>query len=468
MTHLIQGRKLFILPMAERSPTPFEEIFAVEDLNTAKQAFEITQVFHDAVDSNGHFSLPKATQIAKQHPNMAVVRSMYETLSQNDNRVEDMVNQVIFRLNDFLDIAVPQKQQEQLNAAISYAFTSLNTQTKDGWIFYRQESGHSTTYQYNILFAVQNPSTGGFVYAVAMGMTIKVDREYERVLFITLKDQVSYSVQIEALKVMEPLESYVNACALTYLHSGVETLGDASNRQTVQAVFPETNHLRTQVQNTRVFPYNTIGRIRTDWGNGVVGWGTGFVVELNGGTFVLTVAHNFWERRSRKAAKSATFSLGMNSIGGDPVSIGLYNVKEWKFPEEYKSSSDNNSFLYDYALVKLDDDSLDSVLPLRFDSEITKRDMCVVGYPGDKSPACDQMWNAPGQLKNENLIDPLLFYNASTYGGNSGSPVLGYISGENDLYVIGIHSNYFPWHNINAGRRLDDEVEVQLLKWSHF
>lgn len=267
MTNLIKGRKLLILPMAEGSPMPFEEIFAVQDLRAAKQAFEMTQVFHDAVENNGHFSLPKATKIAKQDPNMVVVGSMYDIECQNHNRVEDMVNRVILRLNDFLNIEIPQKQREQLNAAITYSFTSLNTQTEDAWIFYRKESGHSTTYQYNIIFAVQNPSTGNFVYCVPMGMTIKVDREYERVLFITLKDEISYSVQIEALKVMKPLESYVIECALKYLQSQiVEAFFSVNFHHASLAI----NQCYTYFQQGHPdLPPNKLGPVQVfQWGNG--------------------------------------------------------------------------------------------------------------------------------------------------------------------------------------------------------
>jgi hypothetical protein len=221
MTHLVQGRKLFILPMNERGLTPFNEIFAIENLRAAKQAFEMVKFFQIAMENDGHFSLKKAIKIVNRNPNITVINSTDQTLYQNHNRVEEMVNRVIQVLNCFLDMAVPQKQQEQLYTAISYAFISLNLQTTDGWIFYRKESGHSTTYRYNIFFAVQNASIGGFVYGVPMGMTIKVDQEYERVLFITLKDEVSYSVHIEALKVMEPLESYVNARVLAYLQNMV-------------------------------------------------------------------------------------------------------------------------------------------------------------------------------------------------------------------------------------------------------
>lgn len=217
MSYLIKGRKLMILPMSADSPALFEEIFAVTDLRAAQQAFAMARVFQGAVENNGYFNLGRAKQIASQQPNMQIVNALDRTLSQNHDRVSEMISRVVGTLSDFLNMAIPQKQYEQLQASITYAFVNLNGQRTDGWIFYEKETKWSTTYQYNILYAIQNPSTGQFVYGIPMGMTIKVNREYERVLFITIKDEVSYSVRIEALKVLEPLTSAIQTRAHTYL-----------------------------------------------------------------------------------------------------------------------------------------------------------------------------------------------------------------------------------------------------------
>lgn len=221
MSHLIKGRRLLLLPMSADNPALFEEIFAITDLQAARQGFEMARVFQGAVENNGHFSLSRAIQVAQQQPQMQIVTPLDQTLSQNHDRVSEMINRVVGVMSNFLDMAIPPKQYEQLVASITYAFVNLNGQRTDGWIFYEKESKWSTTYQYNIMYAVQNPSTGAFVYGIPMGMTIKVNREYERVLFITIKDEVSYTVRIEALKVLEPLRSAVQARALAYLQAAL-------------------------------------------------------------------------------------------------------------------------------------------------------------------------------------------------------------------------------------------------------
>ena len=210
------GRKLFILPMTAEIPSSFEEVYLVEDLNAAKQAFDLPQVFLRAVARNGHFDLTQAIDLAQRAPNMTVAASIDQTLVQTHDRLEEIVNRVNLLFDNLLDIALPQKHQARMHRAISYAFTNLNTQTTDSWIAYEKKSADSITYQYNILFAVQSVSTGEFVYGVPMGITIRVDREYERVLFITTQNKVSYVVRVEALKVIQPLESYINQVKLFY------------------------------------------------------------------------------------------------------------------------------------------------------------------------------------------------------------------------------------------------------------
>lgn len=221
MSHLIKGRRLLILPMSANDPALFEEIFAVTDLHAARQAFEMARLFQGAVERNGHFSLSHARELARQQPQMHIVQSLDQTLTQHHDRVSEMINRVVAVLNNLLGMALPPKQYEQLRASITYAFVNLNGQRTDGWIFYEKETSWSTTYQYNIMYAVQNESSGEFVYGIPMGMTIQVNRAYERVLFITLKDEVSYSVRIEALKVLEPLKSAIQARAQAYLQGAL-------------------------------------------------------------------------------------------------------------------------------------------------------------------------------------------------------------------------------------------------------
>ena len=87
----------------------------------------------------------------------------------------------------------------------------------------------------------------------------------------------------------------------------------------------------------------------------------------------------------------------------------------------------------------------------------------VCGYPADKNPA-GSMWQANGKLQGpENEDNPFLFYQLSTYGGQSGCPILMNLMGA--VRTVGIHvagSNYL---NTNFGVRINDEVYEQVGQW---
>lgn len=201
----------------------FTEIFAIKDPKAAMQAFKMAQFFQQAVvpvgDNKIEFDVTKAIDMVKKSQQYALVQYQDKTLTQTNNSVEVMVDQVLGLLNAVLDIALGGKQQEQLRASITNAFTNLAPQQGDAWIFWSKEEAHKTEYQYNILFAVQNDETGFFLYGVPMGMTITVDIDKEQVLFIKLKDKASYSVRIQAMKVVEFLETEVERRALAMLQS---------------------------------------------------------------------------------------------------------------------------------------------------------------------------------------------------------------------------------------------------------
>ena len=60
---------------------------------------------------------------------------------------------------------------------------------------------------YNIFFAIQNEETGSVILALPMSLTITVDIEKESVLWITVKDDESYKVNVQAMQVVEALEA---------------------------------------------------------------------------------------------------------------------------------------------------------------------------------------------------------------------------------------------------------------------
>jgi len=119
----------------------------------------------------------------RRHPTMRVVDVLDQNLVQNQLQVAAMVAAVTSMLSQFLGYSLLPVQRAQIQAAIQYGFVNLYQQVTDGWIFYERRTAYSTNYRYNIFFAVQNSTTGNFVFGAPVGMDIIVNRDYERVLF---------------------------------------------------------------------------------------------------------------------------------------------------------------------------------------------------------------------------------------------------------------------------------------------
>lgn len=184
----------------------FKQIYSVGSQYVG-QALDMARVFQDAINPETlYFDFSKAIQIVKEHPEMAVVATVNQTISQQDSQVSAMVDKVIELLNTVLGVVLTDGQKAQYTTAIENAFTNLSTQEGGAWIFYQSEEANKTTYQYNILFAVQNEETGSVMLALPIGMTITVEVDKKQVLFITLKDKHNYNVQVQAIQVVEPLK----------------------------------------------------------------------------------------------------------------------------------------------------------------------------------------------------------------------------------------------------------------------
>ena len=114
-----------------------------------------------------------------------------------------MVNMVVDYMKNILQVALPAAQTAAITTSISNVFTQLSPQKEEAWIFWKSEEANKTSYQYNIMFAIQNASTGLFLFGLPVGLTIEADIEKQQLLFITLKDKVSYEVRLQAMKVAQ-------------------------------------------------------------------------------------------------------------------------------------------------------------------------------------------------------------------------------------------------------------------------
>ncbi|BAH06734.1 hypothetical protein [Clostridium kluyveri] len=129
-----------------------------------------------------------------------------QTITQTSSEVSVMVSKVIELLNSILHVTLTDTQKKSYEDSITEAFTNLSTQSEDAWIFWQHEEAHKTTYQYNIFFAIQNFETGSVMLALPMSLTINVNLEKEKVLWITIKDKQSYEVNVQSIEVVEALK----------------------------------------------------------------------------------------------------------------------------------------------------------------------------------------------------------------------------------------------------------------------
>jgi len=193
-------RARIIHVLQEDAVPKIEEIFAITDPKAAATAMEMANLFTQAIGPDLRFNLSYAQELVKQNSDMVLYNLIDRTFIRHDILVESLVVEMTNYLSDVIDVVVDEVLKNQIRMAIQDVFVNLNIQKEDAWIFWAKESGHQTTYRYNILFAVQNALTGNYVLGLPLALTVTVEREYERVLFITIKDELTLSVRMEGLK----------------------------------------------------------------------------------------------------------------------------------------------------------------------------------------------------------------------------------------------------------------------------
>jgi hypothetical protein len=190
----------------------FQEIVAIDDIDYLTQAIALTALFNGAIDNtSGRFIPGKARElIANYNESLDVNSQPYKigifnthqtTLTQQNSAVSAMINQILETLKRVMGVALGASSVAQMTAAVTDAFTNLDEQSGDAWIFWEKKVGNKTTYSYAILFAFQDSTTGKLMFALPMSLEISVDVSYERVLFITVEDKETYSVKLDTMKV---------------------------------------------------------------------------------------------------------------------------------------------------------------------------------------------------------------------------------------------------------------------------
>lgn len=212
-------RKIFLLNrLTEGEESNFEEIYAIDNIDYVIQAIDLADIFQKAIEPQDlRFNTEKAKQAIENYNNslppdekkykVAIMQTLNTTESQQHKQVSAMVGKLIQVLKDAIGVALNPTSIDQIAKGLEDAFTNLDEQKDDAWIFWEKKTGEKTTYQYNILFAVQDTTTGHLMVALPMGLEIEVYTNYEKVLGITIHDEESYTVRVKAMKVAQLLRA---------------------------------------------------------------------------------------------------------------------------------------------------------------------------------------------------------------------------------------------------------------------
>lgn len=191
--------------------TNYDEIYSITDMSVLPVAMKTAGIFQNALvpaeNNSLRFDVNKALDVIKQNPELSVISYTDITKTTSSSQTSVMVDLVVDTIKTVLGIALAPVPLAKLSAAIESAYTDLHKEEGNAWIFWEKKQEKKTTYQYNITFAVQAGPSGAVLLTCPMGLTIDVDKEYERVLFITLKDTESYSTRIQALNTAQLVPS---------------------------------------------------------------------------------------------------------------------------------------------------------------------------------------------------------------------------------------------------------------------
>ncbi|WP_407285340.1 Type-2Aa cytolytic delta-endotoxin [Streptomyces sp. BP-8] len=95
---------------------------------------------------------------------------------------------------------------EKAEAALADAFVGLGAQ-RGTHLSFHGDATDSTSYYYNLLFALQDEETEGFVYVLALCADVTVALDGERARALALDDVTRFAIRLNAIAVRQALRS---------------------------------------------------------------------------------------------------------------------------------------------------------------------------------------------------------------------------------------------------------------------
>ncbi|MGT2910411.1 trypsin-like serine protease [Streptococcus cameli] len=219
----------------------------------------------------------------------------------------------------------------------------------------------------------------------------------------------------------------------------------SSENATLEAIIGKDDQYR--VKNTKAFPYRTVVHLEMEYDDGTY-VGSGVMIAPN---LILTVAHNVYNQRTKKWAKSVTAAPARN---GGETPYGKFEAANYYVLRTYTTEGNVVPSNYDIAVIKLTKNVPSSVGYLPISKTVSRNErLQVPGYPAYTSSKARYMHTSFG--KADGISSKQISHTVDTEGGNSGSPIL---NAKNQ--VVGVHSAgryglVRPYGDKNWGRRID-------------
>ncbi|ACS87270.1 delta-endotoxin CytB [Musicola paradisiaca] len=188
----------YALQAEQEQPLHFKTLFSVE-AQYIPQSLAISRVFQHALTSTLSFDTNKAISVAND---AGLTIEQVINFHVASGSPEQTIAQVSDHINAVVGGSISDSLRNKIIDTIKTGFLNLNRNSESAWIFWSKESSSSTSYSYNLLFAIQQNQK---LIAIPLGMLVHVDVSEEKVLFITISSHACYAVNLDGLKVSQAL-----------------------------------------------------------------------------------------------------------------------------------------------------------------------------------------------------------------------------------------------------------------------
>lgn len=186
----------------------FNEQYWLQDDVYLSQAERLTGVFQGAFEPDRWFNVQKALQIARSTPNGIVRGQMDQHLTTQTLRVEALVEQLKQITLHLIGIPISDPGfLDHLQSALTGMFVGLGGQDGEKYLSWGDETGSSTSYTYNLFFAVQSLRTGAVMAVLPLSFDITASVDRKRLESLTVKDSARFATYVRAVTFMQTLDT---------------------------------------------------------------------------------------------------------------------------------------------------------------------------------------------------------------------------------------------------------------------